>query len=232
MWFFTLLLLAGTVVLVKRAYDLWYHVDLIQLRVAVPVCRAAREIYPFSVIPGGVLDSQELAASIQHDPVARRHYQDVHPEHVWTTSAEEPMLAYVSYRKGNAVYWTDHQVKIAAGERLLTDGVNLIRGRCGNRISFKRPTPLAAGLVPPESPPPDIVFETPLPELTPPTVNEPFPPGVAIARAAQTPQYTAPPVWCCAVRPNIALVPEPGTLLLFGTGLMTAIAFFRKTPRG
>jgi hypothetical protein len=235
-WFFTLLLFAGAVVAAKQAYDCCYHLESLELRVAVPVCRAAREIYPFSVIPGGVVDSQELAASIQRDPVARQHYQDIRPERVWVTSADKPMLAYVSYRKGDAVYWTDHEVKIAAGERLLTDGINLIRGRCGNRIAFRRPVPLAATTIafPVEGPPPDIVFETPLPELIPPTVIEPVPPGAMVARAAPpgpSAKSVSPPVWCCAVRPNIAVVPEPGTLLLLGTGLMTAVTFFGKKSR-
>jgi hypothetical protein len=42
---------------------------------------------------------------------------------------------YVSYRKGEQVYWTARKVTLAEGESILSDGQNDIRARCGNRIS-------------------------------------------------------------------------------------------------
>jgi hypothetical protein len=200
----------------------------LELAVTLPAIRVARDIYPYSVVPGGVFDSRELSDSMKHDPVARQHYEGIQPERLWPTSAHEAMQAYVSYRKGDKVYWTDHQVRIAAGELLLTDGTNLVRGRCGNRIAFKRPTPLPKSVIPPEGPPPDIVFETPLPGLVPPTITEPLPPAVVVAQKTPDARYTPPPVWCCAARKTPPVVPEPGTLALLGTGLATTLAFFRR----
>ena len=229
--FFVFLLLCGGVALARWTYYQWFHVEALPLRVEAPITRAGRKIYPFSVIPGGVLDPQELATSMQRDPVAREHYQDVNPQFLWTTSADQPMLAYVSYRKGNAVYWTEHEVKIAAGERLLTDGVHLIRGRCGNRISFKRPTPLARGFGPPEGPPPQIAFETPLPDMIPPSISEPLPPTAMISKSQNPLKVPGnSPLWCCADRHSTSSTPEPGTLVLLGAGLLASIGCFRR-PR-
>jgi len=231
-WFFALLLLAGSVLSAKWVYDNVYHLDSIPLAVSLPALRVARPMYPFSVIPGGVHDARELAESITRDPVAREHYKGIQTERLWPTSSERPMSAFVSYRKGDSVYWTDHAVKIAAGELLLTDGANLIRGRCGNRMAFRQPTPLSRAATPPEGPPPDIAFETPLPGLVPATVSQPDPPAVVIARSTPGHQYSPPPVWCCAQpKPVVAVVPEPSTLGLLGTGLFTTVAFLRRRRR-
>ena len=229
---FALLLLAGCVLLGRRVYVLWYHPESLQLTVALPnTARVMRAIYPFSVVPGGVNDSQDLAESMAHDPVARRHYEGIQPDRLWPMRAPSNMLAYVSYRKGNSVYWTDHQVKIAEGELLLTDGTNLVRGRCGNRVSFKRPTPLPKSAVPPEGPPPDIVFETPLPGISPPVITSPPPPEIAVQHGSPSPPFSPPPTVCCGSSPPPAVVPEPSTFVLLGSGLLTAVGFFRKYRR-
>ena len=68
--------------------------------------RAARQMFPFSVIPGGVFDARELADSIAKDVVVRDHYRDLQPDRMWFTRVKKPMLAYVSYRKDSKVGWT------------------------------------------------------------------------------------------------------------------------------
>jgi energy-converting hydrogenase Eha subunit F len=193
--------------------------------------RAARQMFPFSVIPGGVLDTRELADSISHDPVVREHYRDLQPEHMWFTRMKKPMLAYVSYRKGNSVHWTTHQVTIPANELVLTDGKSMVRARCGNRVEVKRPEPLPATITPPEIPPPDIALETGLPDLVPPTIDPPRPPGTQIAQ--NTPPggrvSSPPPTWCCGiVNHPLPSVPEPGTFVLVFAGVLGIAIFGRK----
>jgi hypothetical protein len=51
---------------------------------------------------------------------------------------------YVSYRKGDKVYWTAKKLQLAEGETLLSDGRSEIRGRCGNRISDLPQLPVEA----------------------------------------------------------------------------------------
>jgi hypothetical protein len=176
--------------------------------------------------------------------VARAHYAGIHAERIWAERADQPVLAYVSYRKDNSVYWTAQPVRIAKGEIILTDGTNRIRGRCGNRIAFKRPAPLPGSVSAPEVPPPDVVFETPLPPLIPPIIVPPLPPQ-EIVEKHPTPPPLPPPVPLCVgsgcIPPPVPScvgsgcippppscvgsgcvpppVPEPATLLLVGTGL-------------
>ncbi len=186
-----------------------FHSDTILLTPPVANYRAAREIYPYSVIPGGVRDAQEVADTIAHDAVARAHYAGIHAERLWTTRASEPMLAYVSYRKGDSVRWTTHPVHIAQGEIILTDGTNRIRGRCGNRIEFKKPTPLSGSVSTPDVPPPDIVFDTPMPSLNSSVIVPPLPPPLAPLEISDT-QPTPPPVPTLCAGP--ACVPPPAPL--------------------
>lgn len=153
--------------------------------------RAAREIYPYSVVPGGVFDAQEVADSVAHDSVARVHYAGIEPGRLWAIRAREPILAYVSYRKDQSIHWTTHPLTVASGEVILTDGVNMIRARCGNRLVLKRPSPLPGSVPAPILPPPDIVFQSPLPALTPAVIEPPAPPKAMIAELPRPP--TIPP---------------------------------------
>jgi hypothetical protein len=112
----------------------------------------ARPIYPFSVIPGGAYDATELRNRLRSDEVAARHYQLFHLARLTTVKASSALFVYVSYRKGDSIYWTRKPVRLTKGETLLTDGVLLARARCGNRISATPMHPI--GLM---DPPPDIL---------------------------------------------------------------------------
>lgn len=96
---------------------------------------AKRRIYPFSVVPGGVLNRGELLHMVHSDQVVAQHYAgfSVATAHVETVTA--PRAVHVSYRRGDKIYWTAKKVMLKTGESVLSDGKNLIRGRCGNRIS-------------------------------------------------------------------------------------------------
>ena len=100
----------------------------------------SRKIYRFSVVPGGVYSSAELAAIRRIDPVVAEHYSDFGSD-VVVTKLKEDMLVYVSYRAGDKVYWSRKKHKVCKGETVITDGKNMARTRCGNRLSkvFKMP---------------------------------------------------------------------------------------------
>jgi hypothetical protein len=143
----------------------------------------SRQVYPYSIVPGGTYAASEMAEVVRRDAVAREHYQDIEFAKVRPMRVNVPMMAYVSYRKGDKVNWTDHPVQIAANEVVMSDGKHLVRARCGNRIEFERPQPLPSTVKPSDPPPPDIVFESPLPGLTPPVVVPPATPASQIAEA-------------------------------------------------
>jgi hypothetical protein len=93
-----------------------------------------RPVYPYSVVPGGVRDARELKWAAEHDPVVRAHYAGFSYDHARVVHLDRTRLFYVSYRIGNRVYWTRHQVTLKKGEILVTDGKIAARSRCGNRV--------------------------------------------------------------------------------------------------
>ncbi len=199
-----------------------------------------RTTYPYSVIPGGVGNSDELKRAMEYDPVVSRHFRgfDYRRAHLVKVSAEQAM--YVSYRIGNKVYWTRRKVSLHPGETLITDGTIAARTRCGNRVAA---VPLDTGS--PLEPSPDelewpILPRDPVP--TPPalaTLNpspEKLPPAVTPA-AKHKGWWFLPPIY---IPPGssggggggpLAVTPEPGSILLISSGLAAVYWRSRKARR-
>lgn len=95
----------------------------------------SRAVYPYSVIAGGAESPQELREAVAVDPVVAQHYADFDLANAHRVTLDAPKLAYVSYRIGNKVFWTKHKLALRKGEAMLSDGRNMARTRCGNRIS-------------------------------------------------------------------------------------------------
>ncbi len=93
-----------------------------------------RPVYPYSVVPGGVKDAQELKWAAEHDPVVARHYAGFDYDHARVVRLVLERTAYISYRIGNKVYWTRRRVKLKKGETVITDGKITARTRCANRV--------------------------------------------------------------------------------------------------
>lgn len=102
-----------------------------------------RRVYPYSIIEGGASTVDELKEAIERDPVVAEHFVKFDLSKTRVETLEAPRLAHVSYRQGNDVFWTRKKVVIPAGERVLTDGVNIARTRCGNCLS-EVPGPVSA----------------------------------------------------------------------------------------
>lgn len=249
--------IAGTV-LSHLAWQL-YHPDTIRVAITPPPFPRLRTVYPFSVIPGGVEDSRELSENIQRDSVARRHYQGIEPTRLQTVRLHAPVLAYVSFRQGNSVRWTSKKVTVPKGELVLTDGKNLIRARCGNRMSVQGPKPadeieLAVGGAPrleipaplaeaPVSAPPEFVFETPVPALGPSSVAAvPPTPGSMLPEVTSTPLMrlssngpsgNVPSNYYSDTpsKPPEEKVPEPATLALLFSGAAATFLAGRRSRR-
>lgn len=96
---------------------------------------AARRIYPYSIVPGGVASQAELAQVVRTDKVVAAHYADFDVSKARAVTVTAPRAVYVSYRKGDKVYWTAKKLMLKVGETLFTDGRNEMRARCANRIS-------------------------------------------------------------------------------------------------
>ena len=111
---------------------------------AVSLARNGRIHYPYSIVSGGVTSAEELVEASSADPIVKAHYAGISAARLKPTPLGEDRKAYVSYRVRNEVFWTSKPVSLRKGEIVLTDGENLVRGRCGNRISDTPQLPVAS----------------------------------------------------------------------------------------
>jgi hypothetical protein len=92
-------------------------------------------VYPYSVVPGGVKDPDDLRYAAARDYVVRRHFAHFDYSHARLVRATEARQVYLSYRIRDTVFWTRRKIRLHLGELLLTDGKITARARCGNQIS-------------------------------------------------------------------------------------------------
>lgn len=228
---------------------------------------ANREVYPYSIVPGGVKDVQELKWAADHDPVVREHYAGFDYDHARIVRLVLARTVYVSYRIGNKVYWTRHRVSLKKGETLITDGKITGRTKCANRVeevpqqATSRSEPPAAKFEEPVQPStgtaistPPVPFESSLLNRTAPPGLGPAPPlslydpltsgtgiplappplpqvcGIGVKKPTRDPKTgitifgtgknkKKPTLDPCETGGGGTEVPEPGTWLLFGSGL-------------
>lgn len=101
-------------------------------------------MYPYSVVAGGIATKGDAAEAIARDPAVARHYSELNVRLLEAKQLQRDTQTYVSFRKHGRIFWTSRKVHLAAGERILSDGFNCVRGRCGNRISTTPRTPVLA----------------------------------------------------------------------------------------
>jgi hypothetical protein len=130
--------------------------------------RYTTAVLPYSVIPGGVHSGNELRVALQNDPLVAKHYATFNISSSQVVRLPHERRAYVSYRLGDRIYWTSHQVTLHAGEALLSDGVHWARTRCGNRISDSPETPTHP------SEPAESLLDSPFAPILPEMVIEPL----------------------------------------------------------
>jgi PEP-CTERM motif. len=111
---------------------------------AASTSAAKRPVFPYSIVPGGVRDANELETAASNDSVVARHYSDFRIARAHTLRLNRPVAMFVSYRRNNQVYWTRNKMVIPGGETLISDGENLARVRCANRLSPVAAKPVAA----------------------------------------------------------------------------------------
>ena len=117
--------------------------------------KAGRQIYPYSVIPGGVGSAMELRNALGSDSVAAAHYAGFRLDRTRVEHLDGPKKVFVSYRIKDKVYWTRNRLSLPKGEAILTDGTSSARTRCGNRLSETPQLPVNA-----ESEPAPSVLES------------------------------------------------------------------------
>jgi hypothetical protein len=103
----------------------------------------ARPAFRHSVVPRGAYTADEVAAAMSRDRVVATHYSGVNLQELRAERQPEVLPVYMSYRIGDEIFWTKQKVGLKQGETILTDGVNHIRARCGNRVAFAPMEPTA-----------------------------------------------------------------------------------------
>lgn len=93
-----------------------------------------RRVYPYSIVPGGAEDVRQARIAMT-DPAVKAHYADVNLPGLKQVTLETNLVGYVSYRWGEKIYWTTKTLTLRAGEKVFTDGVHIVRGRCLNCYS-------------------------------------------------------------------------------------------------
>jgi hypothetical protein len=218
---------------------------------AVPVEKeslAEKRVYPYSVIRGGVRDRSELVDAILDDPVVAEHYADFNTAEARIVRVQDARLVHVSYRIDNKIFWTARKIQLAQGEALVSDGQQLARARCGNRISVEPQQPTAA-----EEPAPEV-FITPvipvdLPDVMETITSEPLYLGEEINTSfpsvvvpelltledqffyeeflPYTPIERFTPYYFIEPPPDFSEVPEPATWILLASGCAAYFALRR-----
>jgi len=217
---------------------------------AKPLARIPN-VYPYSVVPGGVKDPDDLRYAALRDYVVRRHYAHFDFSHARLVRATEAREVYLSYRIRDTVFWTRRRVRLHLGELLLTDGKITARARCGNQISDtakpevsnEEPAedvtdqPVAAVYGAPSFPIRPVLAASDLPAGAPMApqlaagfffpyvpVSVPIPSGVCPAG-----EVFSPIADHCHKPHKKTVIPEPSTMVLLGSGLALIAWRYRKT---
>jgi hypothetical protein len=192
-----------------------------------------RPVFPYSIVPGGVRNAHELQTAAAGDPVVAQHYSDFRITQARTLRLERPLAMYVSYRREDRVFWTKNRMLIPAGETLISDGENLARVRCANRLSRFAVLPIAATepsseeLSEPVFVPPLMAQLLPGESNGPPLLAAPPPPGPSTGSDTPPPPPLFPPLLPPGAPPVIPLIPvvpppistpEPSSIILLMAG--------------
>jgi hypothetical protein len=209
--------------------------------------RPGRPVYLHSVIPGGVESAEELRQAMEHDPVVAQQFAGFDFQRAHLVHVSEKQSMHVAYRMGQKVYWTRKKVTLHRGETLISDGKIVARTRCGNRIAM---TPLgppaltepadadlnqplfANDMVTPAVDPQPEAYAAAIPMGTPIGANA----LQATRRKGLVPFFVLPFFGTAGIgggssHTPLAVTPEPGTLLLFSSGLAGVFWKLRKSRR-
>ncbi len=203
--------------------------------------RHGRFVYRYSVVPGGVQSPAELAEAASHDPDVALHYSSLNFHQARLVRLVAAQRMYVSYRKGGRILWTKKPHLIPAGETVITDGKVTARTRCGNRLSSK-PKGITETDAPSEAQLNQPVAAEDAPYMPPITPLEPMLQPTLVATGPTVgpigePVFIGPFVGGggggskCPIDPLTHKckkkkhhppppVPEPGTLVLVGSGIV------------
>ena len=147
--------------------------------------------------------------AMMSDPVLAGHFRDFDWSNAWATELPRSEKAIVTHRSGSTILPTKRAINLPAGDRVITDGVMVVRAHCCNDVKLQGiegpmpgPLPLTA-VAPPPGPPALAGPDAPQPEVV---SYSGFVPG----GGGEEWHHKHPP----------ETVPEPATLVLVGVGVL------------
>jgi len=164
-----------------------------------------------------VYSVEDFRRTVASDPVLSGYFSGFNWEASKIGSLEEETKAIVAHRKGDVIKMTSKPIKLPKGDGYITDGVRTVRTFCCNDINI---TP-SAGV-------PGKEGATPLPPTGGATGEDPSGQRF-VPIAGVNPVGSSDP---SSRRDPTKPVPEPGTMILMGTGLLIGAALLRKKRAG
>lgn len=180
----------------------------------------------------------DLRATIDADPALKAHYSDLNLDIAKVDWSVEPTRAVVYHRKGDVLAPTARAITLPAGDKYITDGYTRVRMHCCNEFIPVPPTATPPVYVPP-APPVEVflppTFGPPGEVWGPPTYSTFVTPNIITGQnrrqggTTTTTNHTTETILIKdQTKDDVAPVPEPDTLLLFGAGLGLLSFFGRR----
>ena len=117
----------------------------------LPSAFVGRPLFPFSVVPGGVVSTRELINAMSNDPMIARHYAGFDVRAARIVMLRQDLRAYVSYRIGGDIYWSKKQITLHKNETVITDGNIVARTHAGTGCSETFQLPISTREPSPEA---------------------------------------------------------------------------------
>jgi hypothetical protein len=179
-----------------------------------PAPMPGHPVFRHSVVPGGVFSKADVEAAMFRMPDVAQHYRSLNIGQLAPAQVSRDGLYYASFKRDGAIFWTSYRLRVPAGEKILTDGRNIVRTRCGNLLSDESLEPR----LPPDLEPSDYDMEAVEVPSLPMIAGLPHSPGVWVPFLPLVPVLVFPPGGGDHHGPGPS-VPEPSAGALIGLGL-------------
>ena len=175
--------------------------------------------------------------TVMGDPVLVQHFVGF----MWSKAAVTTLAAItsnnqvnVTHRSGSIIKPSKKEIKLKGTEEIITDGYRAVRTFCCNDVLIKTPLTPLTPLTPSVQPPSKKIEAPPVYIIMPRTDPEPFasivkdvPSELSINTYGRGVRHITTYIDKPTSSPPTAPVPEPATLLLFGSGL-SILAFLKR----